>query len=278
MAANLIHASPTPELVQLRDSSTRRRRLPRPLRRLAGPVLLIGGWQAASSAGLVPADILASPMTVLTTAGHLIADGQLPHAMAASLHRVAIGLLLGGLAGTGLALVAALSRLGEDLVDASMQMLRTVPFLGLIPLLIIWFGIGEAPKIALVTLGVTFPLYLNVYAGVRNVDAGLVEAGRALGLSRLGMIRHVVLPAALPGALVGLRYALGISWLALIFAEQVNTTEGIGYLMNDAQEFQRTDVIIVCLVVYAGLGLLADLIVRTLERVLLSWRPAFSGT
>lgn len=266
-----------PELVTARVVGARRRRLPRPVRRLLGPLALIACWQAASSTGLVSADILASPVMVARAAAHLVADGELPAAMAASLRRVAVGLLFGGLAGVSLALVSSLTRLGEDLVDASVQMLRTVPFLGLIPLLIIWFGIGETPKIALVALGVAFPLYLNVFAAVRGVDVGLAEAGRAFGLSRLGLVRHVVLPAALPGALVGLRHALGVSWLALIFAEQVNASAGIGFLMNNAQEFQRTDVIVVCLLVYAGLGLLADLIVRSLERVLLSWRPAFSG-
>ena len=159
-----------------------------------------------------------------------------------------------------------------------MQMLRTVPAVALIPLLIIWFGIGEAPKIALIALGTAFPLYLNVYAGIRNVDLTLVEAGRTLGLSRAAMIRHVVLPGALPDALVGLRYALGIAWLALVFGEQINATAGIGYLMATAREMFQTDVIVVCLVVDALLGLGVDFTVRTLEKVFLAWRPAFSGT
>jgi sulfonate transport system permease protein len=222
-------------------------------------------------------DVLASPGRIAQVAGDMVADGSLPAAMGTSLQRVAAGLLLGLVVGTGLALVSGLFRIGEDLVDAPVQMLRTVPFVGLIPLFIIWFGIGEAPKVAIITLGVTFPLHLNVYAGIRGVDAQLIEAGESLGLSRRGLVRHVVLPGALPNAMTGLRYSLGIAWLALVFAEQVNADSGIGFLMVQARDFLRTDVIVVCLVVYAFLGLLADFVVRSLERLLLQWRPTFTG-
>ncbi|MFB7419555.1 ABC transporter permease [Streptomyces sp. NPDC056121] len=266
-----------PELVRLVPSSTRRTRVPRWLRRTSGPVLLLILWQLLSSTGVLTPDVLASPGTIARVAGDLVSDGSLPNAMGVSLQRVAIGLLFGVVVGTGLALVSGLFRVGEDLVDASVQMLRTVPFVGLIPLFIIWFGIGEAPKIAIITLGVSFPLYLNVYAGIRGVDAQLIEAGESLGLSRWGLVRHVVLPGALPGAMTGLRYSLGISWLALVFAEQINVDAGIGFLMVQARDFLRTDVIVVCLIVYAFLGLLADFVVRTLERLLLQWRPTFTG-
>ncbi|MCX5080162.1 MULTISPECIES: ABC transporter permease [Streptomyces] len=266
-----------PELVRLVPSSTRRTRVPRWLRRTSGPVLLLILWQLLSSTGVLTPDVLASPGTIARVAGDLVSDGSLPNAMGVSLQRVAIGLLFGVVVGTGLALVSGLFRVGEDLVDASVQMLRTVPFVGLIPLFIIWFGIGEAPKIAIITLGVSFPLYLNVYAGIRGVDAQLIEAGESLGLSRWGLVRHVVLPGALPGAMTGLRYSLGISWLALVFAEQINADAGIGFLMVQARDFLRTDVIVVCLIVYAFLGLLADFVVRTLERLLLQWRPTFTG-
>ncbi|MER7911863.1 ABC transporter permease [Streptomyces sp. NPDC096068] len=251
--------------------------VPRWLRRTVGPLLLLLGWQLSSSAGVLPADVLASPGTIARAAGELIGDGTLPHAMGVSLRRVAVGLLLGGAVGIALALVSGLSRLGEDLVDAPVQMLRTVPWVGLIPLFIIWLGIGEAPKVALIALGVAFHLYLNVYAGIRGVDAQLVEAGESLGLGRWGLVRHVVLPGALPGAMTGLRYSLATAWLALVFGESINADAGIGFLMNQAREFFRTDVIVVCLVVYAFLGLLADALVRTLERLLLQWRPTFTG-
>jgi len=266
-----------PELVTLVPASTRRTRVPRWLRRTSGPVLLLALWQLLSSTGVLTSDVLASPGTIARVGSDLISDGSLPNAMGVSLQRVAFGLLLGTVVGTGLALVSGLFRIGEDLVDASVQMLRTVPFVGLIPLFIIWFGIGEAPKIAIITLGVSFPLYLNVYAGIRGVDSQLIEAGESLGLSRWGLVRHVVLPGALPGAMTGLRYSLGIAWLALVFAEQINADAGIGFLMVQARDFLRTDVIVVCLIVYAFLGLLADFIVRSLERLLLQWRPTFTG-
>ncbi|MFF1739131.1 ABC transporter permease [Streptomyces mirabilis] len=269
--------STPPELVPIVPLSARRTRVPRWLRRTSGPFLLLALWQLLSSTGVLTPDILASPGTIARVGGNLIADGSLPGAMGVSLQRVAVGLLLGTLVGTGLALVSGLFRIGEDLVDASVQMLRTVPFVGLIPLFIIWFGIGEAPKIAIITLGVSFPLYLNVYAGIRGVDSQLIEAGESLGLSRWGLVRHVVLPGALPGAMTGLRYSLGIAWLALVFAEQINADAGIGFLMVQARDFLRTDVIVVCLIVYAFLGLLADFIVRSLERLLLQWRPTFTG-
>ncbi|MGW1118454.1 ABC transporter permease [Streptomyces tanashiensis] len=271
--------SPLPDVESLTPARAPGRvpSVPRWLRRAVGPVLLLVLWQSCSATGVLPADVLASPGTIARAAGELVGDGTLPTAMGVSLRRVAAGLLLGGVAGIALALVSGLSRLGEDLVDAPVQMLRTVPWVGLIPLFIIWLGIGEAPKVALIALGVAFHLYLNVYAGIRGVDARLVEAGESLGLGRWGLVRHVVLPGALPGAMTGLRYSLATAWLALVFGESINADAGIGFLMNQAREFFRTDVIVVCLVVYAFLGLLADALVRTLERLLLQWRPTFTG-
>ncbi|MFI2238332.1 ABC transporter permease [Streptomyces chrestomyceticus] len=266
-----------PELVPVVPVSAGRRSAPRWLRRAVVPVSLLALWQVLSASGALESDILASPGTVARTAWTLVSDGTLPSAMFVSLQRVAVGLAVGVLAGVLLALASGLSRLGEDLVDPVVQMLRSVPWVGVIPLFIIWLGIGEAPKIALISLGVAFHLYLNVYAGIRGVDAQLVEAGTSLGLGRWGLIRHVVLPGALPGAMTGLRYSLATAWLALVFGEQVNADDGLGFLMNQAREFFRTDVIVVCLVVYAVLGLLADFIVRTLERLLLQWRPTFTG-
>jgi sulfonate transport system permease protein len=265
------------DLVPLVPTSSRRTRVPRWLRRTTGPLVLLALWQLLSSTGVLTSDVLASPGRIAQVGWDLIDSGSLPSAMATSLQRVAVGLLLGTVIGTGLALVSGLFRIGEDLVDAPVQMLRTVPFVGLIPLFIIWFGIGEAPKVAIITLGVTFPLYLNVYAGIRGVDSQLIEAGESLGLSRWGLVRHVVLPGALPNAMTGLRYSLGIAWLALVFAEQINADAGIGFLMVQARDFLQTDVIVVCLIVYAFLGLLADFVVRTLERLLLQWRPTFTG-
>ena len=247
------------------------------LRRVASPVLILLLWQAASSSGLVSPQTLASPLQIMATARTLIADGTLPHNLLVSLVRAGSGLAIAIVAGIGLALVAGLSRLGEDAIDAPMQMLRTLPALALVPLFILWFGIGEMPKVALVALGALFPVYLNLFKGIRSVDPKLLEMARTLGLSRTQTIRQIVLPGALPDLLVGLRFSVGISWLMLVVAEQVNASSGIGHMMMDAQDFLRTDIILVGLLVYAALGLISDQIVRTLERVLLVWRPQQIG-
>lgn len=266
-------------LVEIQPTSKSSRwRLPRPVRRAIGPVSVLVLWWLLNVTGAMPSSVLAGPAEVLRAGWQLIENGQLPTAMGVSAERVAEGFLLGAVIGTVLAVISGLFRIGEDIVDSTVGMLRTLPWVGLIPLFIIWFGIDQAPKVALVALAVTFPLYMNIYAGIRGVDAQLIEAATMLGLRRRGLITHVVLPGALPGVLVGVRYALGNAWLALVFAEQVNASNGIGALMNTAEENYQTDIIVVCLVVYAILGLFTDLIVRLLMRYALVWRPSFEGT
>lgn len=228
----------------------------------------------ASMSGLLPPRLLAAPSAIFATAWEMSISGVLPHHLLVSLARVLAGAVIGLSLGAALALVAGLSRAGEDAVDPPLQALRTLPFLGLVPLFILWFGIGETPKIALIALGTTFPIYLNLFAGIRGVDRRLVEAAQVFGLDRAGQIRHVILPGALPSALVGLRYATGVGLLSLVVAEQINADTGIGFLINDARDFLRTDVIVVCLLVYALLGLAADALVRWLERRALRGRPS----
>ncbi|MFJ1606078.1 ABC transporter permease [Streptomyces sp. NPDC088253] len=257
--------------------TTRRFTVPRSVRRSAGPVGLVLLWFLTSATGVLPESVLASPVDVLRQAVDLTKNGELPSAIAASGRRAAIGFLIGATVALTLSLLAGLFRLGEDVIDSSMGMFRAIPWVGLIPLFIVWFGIEETPKIALVALGVTYPLYFNVYGGIRSTDAQLVEAARMMGLGRFGLIKYVILPSALPGALVGLRYGLSTAWLALVFAEQVNADAGLGYLMSNAQQYFRTDVIVLCLVVYALLGLACDFAVRILSRRLLTWRANFEG-
>jgi sulfonate transport system permease protein len=244
------------------------------LRRWISPVALLVLWQLASSSGLLPPDKLSSPWTVLQAGVDTARTGELGAAFAVSIVRVGIGFAVGAGVALLLGVVAGLFRWGGLLIDPPVQMLRTLPFLGLIPLFILWFGIGEQPKILLVALGVAFPLYLNVYAGIRSVDSHLIEATTALGYSRWERLWHVVLPSALPQTLVGLRQSLGVAWLALIVGETVNADAGLGYLINNAREFLRTDVIVVGLVVYAVLGLVTDALVRLLERKALRWRAS----
>ncbi|RLK60373.1 ABC transporter permease [Actinokineospora cianjurensis] len=263
-------AESAPESLSVKKS---RRRVP-DLRRWISPLAIVALWQIACETGVLPPDKLSSPWTVLQAGIELAGTGELGDAFVVSTTRVGIGFGIGALIGIVLGIVAGLSRWGNYLVDPPVQMLRTLPFLGLIPLFILWFGIGEEPKIALVALGVAFPLYLNVHSGIRNVDDHLVEATTALGFTRTERLVHVVLPAALPNTLVGLRQSLGVAWLSLIVGEQVNASSGLGYLINNAREFLRTDVIVVGLVVYAALGLVTDAIVRLVERRALRWRAA----
>jgi sulfonate transport system permease protein len=243
------------------------------LHRFVVPVMIVVAWQLGSSLGVLPSRLLASPLAVLKSLLTLLGSGVLLHHLLASLGRVIVGLAIAIVAGTGLALISGLSRFGEDTVDATLQMVRTLPHLALVPLFILWFGIGETPKIALVALGAVFPIYLSLFAGIRGVDPKLVEAASTLGLGRAALIRHAILPGALPSALVGLRYALGVAWLSLVVGEQINAQSGIGAMMMDARDFLRTDIIMVGLLIYALLGLGADQAVRVLERTALAWRP-----
>lgn len=265
-------------LVDLTPQQRRtRRRLPRGLRRLCGPALLVLLWWVASATGSLDPRTLAPPGDVVGAFGDLWSSGRLQEHLWASLQRVAWGLSIGITAGVTLAVVSGLFRLGEDLLDSSIQVLRSIPVLALTPLLILWLGIGEEPKIAMVAIGVTFPVYVNTYAAIRGVDLKLVETAATFGLGRVGLVRHVILPGAVPGFLVGLRFALAVGWLILVVSEQINATSGVGYLMNDARAQFRTDIILVGLVIYGVLGLLSDALVRFLERSLLAWRRGFDG-
>jgi sulfonate transport system permease protein len=225
-------------------------------------------------AGFIPVRILASPTAILESFWILTASGELPINLLISLARVLVGSTVAVIAGMALGLLAGLSRTGEDAVDATLQMIRTVPFLAVIPLFILWFGIDEGPKVGLVALGAFFPIYINLFAGVRGVDVKLLEAGRVFGLNQRGLIWNIVLPGALPSFFVGLRYAFGVAWLSLVAAEQINAQSGIGYMIMEARDFLRTDVILVGLMVYSLLGLATDGIVRVLERSALAWRPS----
>jgi len=276
-------AAPGGELTLIRPARARRRRrltitrVPRLARRAIGPIAAIALWQLVCSRGLFTSFEVASPVAVFDAARELASQGVLQSNLLISLQRVAIGLLLGVGIGVFLAVLCGLFWVGEDLLDPVIQAFRAVPILGLVPLVIIWFGVGEVPKIFLIALGCLFPVYLNTYAAIRNVDNKLVEAGRTFGLSRLGLVFKVILPGALPGFLVGLRFALVASWVIDVVAEEINAQSGLGYLINQAQSTNRIDIMFCCLTIYAVLGLVADAIVRLLERRLLVWRAAFAG-
>jgi sulfonate transport system permease protein len=258
-----------------RRGSRGRSRLAAIARRSAVPIALIVIWQLASTLGWIDSKTLASPLQVWHTAKELSGEGELWPNVLVSLRRVVIGLAIGGAIGTLLGLVAGLSRIGEELVDAPLQMLRTLPFLGLLPLLVVWLGIGEGIKIGLVVIGVIFPIYLNLHKGIRNVDPRFAELSRSCEVGRWGMIRKVILPGALPSYLVGLRFALGIAWLSLVVGETTNAEKGIGYLIMQGEEYLRTEVIVLGLVIYALLGLCMEGLVRVIEWKTLPWHKEF---
>ncbi|GHJ07546.1 ABC transporter permease [Micromonospora humidisoli] len=277
MSTTVVVTAP-PAAVPAPPDAGPRRRAGRRWWRLVSPVLLVAGWEAAARAGLLAEDKLPAPSRVLTTGVRLAGDGTLGVHLLDSLTRAGIGLLLGGVLALVLGAAAGLLRLGDDLVDPPVQMARMLPHLGLVPLLIIWVGIGESLKITLVALGVFFPIYFNTYAGIRDIDERLVEAARTCGLGPAARLRHVVLPGALPSLFLGLRLAIGAAWLSLVVGEQVNAQTGVGFLMMEAREFSQTDVVVLGLVIYALLGLLSDLALRILERRTLTWRRGLRAT
>jgi sulfonate transport system permease protein len=240
--------------------------------RLASPVVLLAIWQLGSALGIIPQDVLPAPSLIVEAGIEVIENGQLADALRVSGLRVVEGLLLGGLVGVALGTAVGLSRWIEATVDPPMQMVRALPHLGLIPLFILWFGIGELPKVLLVALGVSFPLYLNTFSAIRQVDPKLFETAQVLGFSFWQRARIIIAPSAAPQVLVGFRQSLAIAWLTLIVAEQINADKGIGYLINNARDFLRIDIIIFGLVVYALLGIGTDAIVRVLERRALRYR------
>jgi sulfonate transport system permease protein len=239
------------------------------------PLLVLVLWAAAAKWSWVSATALPSPGAVAKSALRLSASGELPKHLWESLKRALIGLAIGGSVGFLFALANGLSTWTHRLFDSSIQMLRNIPHLAIIPLAILWFGIGESSKQFLIVTGVFFPIYLNTLHGIRALDPRLLEMGRAYGLSRWELFRKIILPGAMPSILVGLRFALGMMWLTLIVAETIASDNGIGYMTMNAREFLQTDVVIVGILLYALLGKLADLIARGLERYFLRWNPAY---
>lgn len=271
MASAVISAAPS----RTRPRSNAGSRLLGGAHRFTVPVLILIVWQGLDSFHLINSRLMPSPVMVAESFWQLLVTGQLLGNLWVSLVRVSVGLGIGVVLGVIFGLFAGLSRLGEDTIDSTLQMIRTLPHLALIPLFILWFGIGETPKIALIALGSVFPIYLNLFAGIRAVDRKVIEVASTLDLTRSEIIWNVVLPGALPSFLVGLRYAVGIAWLTLVVAEQVNANSGIGYLVMNARDFLETDVIFVGLIIYAILGLTTDQMVRAIERRALAWRPSF---
>jgi sulfonate transport system permease protein len=239
------------------------------------PVTIIVVWQLLTSIGWISGRVIPAPWDVLKAFWSTTISGALPYDILVSSARAFAGLIVGGTLGFLLGLANGVSRLSERLTDTSLQMLRTIPHLAMIPLVILWFGIGEESKLFLTSLGVLFPIYLNTYHGVRNVDRDLIEMGRVYGMGNWTLFRKIIFPGALPSIFVGLRYALGIMWLTLIVSETIAASSGIGHMANEAREFMMADVVVLALLIYALLGKIADVAVRLLERRVLSWNPVY---
>ncbi|WP_407175098.1 ABC transporter permease subunit [Bradyrhizobium sp. STM 3562] len=240
------------------------------------PFGLLAVWQALSATGIVSTAIVPAPSDIWNAARQLAARGELQHDILVSLRRVVIGFGTGASAGLLLGLVVGLFEPARDLIDRSLQMIRTVPHLALVPLMILWFGIGEEPRLILVAMGSLFPVYINTVGGIRNVDPKLIELGKSYGLGRIALVWSVVLPAALQPILVGIRYALGVAWLTLVVGETIASRDGVGYLVQNARELLRIDIIVLAVILYSIAGWLSDLITRLIERRLLRWHPNYA--
>jgi sulfonate transport system permease protein len=239
------------------------------------PVAIVAVWQAASQFGWLSTLVLPEPWAVLKAFVTLAASGEMWQHVATSASRALSGFALGGGLALALGLLTGTLRQAETVLDSTIQMVRNIPPLALIPLVILWFGIDEGAKLFLVSLGVFFPIYVNTFHGIRSVDKGLIEMARSYGLTGWPLYRHVILPGALPSILVGVRFSLGLMWVVLIVAETISAQAGIGYMTMNAREFLQTDVVLVGILLYALLGKLADVLAKGLERWWLRWHPGY---
>ena len=235
------------------------------------PLLLIGSWQVLSSFGIIPENFLPAPTEIVASGVGLVQSGEMLTHIQVSFSRAITGFLIGGGIGLVLGILNGIFPIAENHLDTSIQMFRNIPHLALIPLVILWLGIGEEAKIFLVAIGVFFPIYINTYYGIKSVDKDLIEMGRVYGLPKNKLLVRVILKGALPSVLVGVRYSLGIMWLTLIVAETIAADAGIGYLAMNAREFMQIEVVIVAILLYAILGKLADSAAKLLESRLLKW-------
>jgi sulfonate transport system permease protein len=246
-----------------------------PLGLYTTPAVLVVLWQLLSALGWLPDQFASSPVEVLQAGVQLYTSGELIPSIQISLQRAGLGLCLGLTVGIVAGLLGGLMRSGEYLFNGIFQIFNTIPLLALLPLMLVWFGIGELTKVLLIGFGAAIPMYLNLFAAVRGIDQRLIEMARTNHVSFPRMLRRVILPGALPGFLVGLRFSLAYSILGLVAAELINSDAGIGYLITRAQTYVLVDQLFFGLAIYAVLGLLADQFVRLLERTCLTWRPSY---
>ncbi len=240
------------------------------------PIVLVVIWQVFGQYKIIASSILPTPLEVIQAAIRLFKSGELQEHVFISTQRALLGFLIGGIVGFILGLLNGTILFFEKTVDTTIQMVRTIPHLALIPLVILWFGIDESAKIFLVALGVMFPIYINTFNGIKNVDHKLIEMGSVYGLSRWKLFTNIILPGSLPSILVGIRYALGVTWISLIVAETIGANSGIGFLATTAREFMQMDIVVLTIVLYAILGKLSDFVAKLFENRLLKWNPSYN--
>ncbi len=275
MSAIILNASDTDDATLIKPASTWASSSLAKLVPWIVPVLLILLWQIAAQTGWLSSRILPEPLAVAKAVWELAISGELWVHVSMSLWRATTSFAIGGGLGLLLGLLTGTFKTAETLLDTTLQMIRNIPALALIPLVILWFGIEETSKVFLVAVGVFFPVYLNTFHGIRSVDKGLIEMAKSYGLSGWPLYRDVILPGALPSILVGVRFSLGLVWVLLIVAETIAAQSGIGYMTMNAREFLQTDVVLVGILLYALLGKLADAVSRLLERYWLRWHPGY---
>lgn len=241
------------------------------------PAILLVIWELLSRIGFFPANLLPAPSTVALTLWNLAASGELFEHISATLYRIFLGFILGGLVATVLGAITGYSRLIHNLLDPLLQALRSIPSLAWVPLFILWMGIYESSKISLIAVGVFFPIYLNLMTGVQQVDRKLVEVGKAYRLSQFQLIRRVFLPATLPAYMVGLRSGLGLGWMFVVAAEIMGASRGLGFLLVDGQTTGRPDTIIASILLFAMFGKLTDTLIATIGRRVLHWQDSYGS-
>lgn len=269
-----------PEQAKGTDAAARRKRNDKwavVIRGLILPVSVLVIWQTAGSLELISRTLLPTPLAIMQAFIDLILSGEMFKHLEISVYRAAAGFLLGGALGLLLGLVTGLFRRAEETLDPTVQMLRMIPHLAITPLFILWFGFGELSKVLLIAKGAFFPLYVNTFLGIRSADSKLFDVARILEFSRWKQITRLVIPAAMPNLLLGLRLSLGIAWLGLVVAELMGSSEGIGYLIMDARQFSQTQIVFVGIIIFAVVGKLTDSLVRLLEKKLLKWRDSYNG-
>nr|WP_091163978.1 ABC transporter permease [Paenibacillus sp. 1_12] len=269
------------EYVQRPALSERKQKLKQRVNRFAlgalVPVLFLIAWQILGDLGVISSLLFPTPLRIFQAGIRLVQTGELYDNLKISLVRALSGFFMGGALGLAFGVLVGLFRRSERTLDPTVQMIRMVPHLAIAPLFILWFGIGETAKILLIAKGAFFPLYINTFVGIRGVDNKLFDVTRVLGFSKWKQILRLILPAALPNILLGVRISLGVSWLGLVVAELMGSTAGIGYLMSDARQFSKTPVVFVGILIFATFGILSDSLVRLLERKWLSWRENYNG-